>query len=73
MGCWGFRVIYYPFKFQFIIFVSHFFLNFLYFQDQRTMARFIMYAMCAADEALKDANWIPVEMEKKERTVFKYL
>lgn len=43
---------------------------FLYFQDQRTMARFIMYAMCAADEALKDANWIPVEVEKKERTVF---
>ncbi|KMZ74053.1 Beta-ketoacyl-ACP synthase [Zostera marina] len=36
--------------------------------DQRTMARFIMYAMCAADEALKDANWIPVEVEKKERT-----
>jgi len=33
------------------------------------MARFISYALCAADEALKDANWIPSEQDEKEKTV----
>lgn len=33
------------------------------------MARFIGYALCAAEEALKDANWMPTEPDQKERTV----
>lgn len=33
------------------------------------MTRFIAYALCAADEALKDSNWFPTEQEHKERTV----
>lgn len=33
------------------------------------MARFIAYALCAADEALHDANWLPTNLEQKERTV----
>lgn len=37
-------------------------------KDPRSMARFIAYALCSADEALRDANWIPEELEKKERT-----
>lgn len=38
-------------------------------QDHRSISRFIGYALCAADEALKDANWVPYEQEQKERTV----
>lgn len=38
-------------------------------QDHRSIARFIGYALCAADEALKDAKWMPTEQEEKERTV----
>ena len=38
-------------------------------QDHRSVARFIGYALCAADEALKDAKWAPTEQEQKERTV----
>lgn len=38
-------------------------------QEHRSIARFIGYALCAADEALKDANWMPTEPEHKERTV----
>ncbi|XP_076904700.1 3-oxoacyl-[acyl-carrier-protein] synthase, mitochondrial-like [Bidens hawaiensis] len=34
----------------------------------KSIARFISYALCAADEALKDANWIPSEQEDKENT-----
>lgn len=33
------------------------------------MARFIGYALCAAEEALKDANWMPTEHDQRERTV----
>lgn len=36
------------------------------------MSRFIAYALCAADEALKDANWLPSEQEDKEKTVNVY-
>ncbi|KAF5949966.1 hypothetical protein HYC85_011959, partial [Camellia sinensis] len=34
----------------------------------RSVARFIGYALCATDEALRDANWIPTEQEEKENT-----
>ncbi|XP_024967666.1 3-oxoacyl-[acyl-carrier-protein] synthase, mitochondrial [Cynara cardunculus var. scolymus] len=34
----------------------------------KSIARFISYALCAADEALRDANWIPSEQEEKEKT-----
>ncbi|KAF4352072.1 3-oxoacyl-[acyl-carrier-protein] synthase, mitochondrial [Cannabis sativa] len=37
-------------------------------KDHRSISRFIGYALCAADEALKDANWAPVEQDQKERT-----
>jgi hypothetical protein len=38
------------------------------FQD-KSVSGFISYALCATDEALRDANWLPSEDEKKERTV----
>lgn len=38
-------------------------------QEHRSISRFIGYALCAADEALKDANWSPTKQEEKERTV----
>lgn len=41
-------------------------------QEHRSVARFISYALCAADEALKDAKWVPTEQEQKERTVITY-
>ncbi|KAL3512606.1 hypothetical protein ACH5RR_025323 [Cinchona calisaya] len=37
-------------------------------KDHRSIARFIGYALCAADEALRDANWLPTEQDEKERT-----
>ncbi|RDY07645.1 3-oxoacyl-[acyl-carrier-protein] synthase, mitochondrial [Mucuna pruriens] len=37
-------------------------------KDNRSIARFIAYALCAADEALKDSSWFPTEQEDKERT-----
>ncbi|KAK9924434.1 hypothetical protein M0R45_032801 [Rubus argutus] len=37
-------------------------------KEYRSIARFIGYALCAADEALKDASWMPTEPEQKERT-----
>ncbi|XP_062152568.1 3-oxoacyl-[acyl-carrier-protein] synthase, mitochondrial isoform X2 [Alnus glutinosa] len=37
-------------------------------KEHRSIARFIGYALCAADEALKDAKWLPSEQEQKERT-----
>ncbi|KAK9284870.1 hypothetical protein L1049_024050 [Liquidambar formosana] len=37
-------------------------------KEHRSVAKFIGYALCAADEALKDANWVPTEEEHKERT-----
>lgn len=41
------------------------------FQDHRSISRFIAYALCSADEALKDANWWPDEAQK-ERTVITF-
>ncbi|XP_074365540.1 3-oxoacyl-[acyl-carrier-protein] synthase, mitochondrial [Apium graveolens] len=37
-------------------------------KDHRSMSRFIAYALCAAEEALRDANWLPSEQEDKEKT-----
>ncbi|KAL9360608.1 hypothetical protein Peur_048731 [Populus x canadensis] len=37
-------------------------------KENRSVSRFIGYALCAADEALKDAKWAPTEQEQKERT-----
>ncbi|KAL5985422.1 hypothetical protein ACLOJK_027406 [Asimina triloba] len=37
-------------------------------KDHRSIARFIAYALCSADEALRDAKWMPDDLEKKERT-----
>ncbi|CAL9079316.1 unnamed protein product [Musa textilis] len=37
-------------------------------KDHRSTSRFIAYALCSTDEALRDANWLPTEPEKKERT-----
>jgi len=37
--------------------------------QDKSISGFISYALCAADEALRDANWLPSEDEKKERTV----
>ncbi|PWA66521.1 beta-ketoacyl synthase [Artemisia annua] len=37
-------------------------------KHSKSIARFISYALCAADEALRDANWIPSEQEDKEKT-----
>ncbi|KAJ7960310.1 3-oxoacyl-[acyl-carrier-protein] synthase [Quillaja saponaria] len=37
-------------------------------KEHRSIARFIGYALCAADEALKDSKWLPTEQEQKDRT-----
>ncbi|GAV62417.1 ketoacyl-synt domain-containing protein/Ketoacyl-synt_C domain-containing protein [Cephalotus follicularis] len=37
-------------------------------KEHRSIARFISYALCAADEALNDAKWLPSDQEEKERT-----
>ncbi|OMP03162.1 hypothetical protein CCACVL1_02525 [Corchorus capsularis] len=37
-------------------------------EEHRSIARFISYALCAADEALEDAKWLPTEQEQKEKT-----
>ncbi|KAL9258848.1 3-oxoacyl-[acyl-carrier-protein] synthase, mitochondrial-like protein [Drosera capensis] len=37
-------------------------------KDQRSISRFIGYALCASDEALRDANWVANEQGEKERT-----
>uniref|UniRef100_A0A0D3BDC9 3-oxoacyl-[acyl-carrier-protein] synthase, mitochondrial n=2 Tax=Brassica oleracea var. oleracea TaxID=109376 RepID=A0A0D3BDC9_BRAOL len=36
--------------------------------NSKAIAKFIGYALCAADEALRDAEWLPTEEEEKERT-----
>jgi 3-oxoacyl-[acyl-carrier-protein] synthase II len=36
--------------------------------NSKAVANFIGYAVCAADEALRDAEWLPTEEEEKERT-----
>ncbi|KAL2227773.1 3-oxoacyl-[acyl-carrier-protein] synthase, mitochondrial [Sesamum indicum] len=37
-------------------------------KDHKSTARFISYALCAADEALRDANYMPTTQDEKERT-----
>src|SRR4051812_7044408 len=37
-------------------------------KDQRRVDDFILYAMAAADEAVKDAGWTPEGEEDRERT-----
>ncbi|GAB4855598.1 hypothetical protein Ancab_024219 [Ancistrocladus abbreviatus] len=37
-------------------------------KEHRSISRFIGYALCAADEALRDANWTALEPVQKERT-----
>ncbi|CAM6094797.1 unnamed protein product [Calypogeia fissa] len=37
-------------------------------QDQKRIAPFIAYALCASEEALSDAGWKPQELEARERT-----
>jgi 3-oxoacyl-[acyl-carrier-protein] synthase II len=37
-------------------------------QEQRRMGDFIIYALAAAEEALRDANWKPMSEEDRERT-----
>jgi len=37
-------------------------------KDQRRIDDFILYAMAAADEAVRDANWTPEDEESRERT-----
>ncbi len=37
-------------------------------KDQRRVDDFILYAMAAADEAVKDANWTPEDEHERERT-----
>lgn len=37
-------------------------------KDHRSIARFIAYALCSTNQALKDANWWPDELAQKERT-----
>ncbi|KAI5401087.1 hypothetical protein KIW84_065791 [Lathyrus oleraceus] len=37
-------------------------------KEHRSMTRFVAYALCAAEEALRDSNWFPTEQEHKERT-----
>ena len=37
-------------------------------KDQRRVDDFILYAMAAADEAVKDAGWTPEDEHERERT-----
>ncbi|KAK1297550.1 hypothetical protein QJS10_CPB15g01520 [Acorus calamus] len=37
-------------------------------KDHKSMSRFIAYALCASEEALRDANWLPSELDEKEKT-----
>ncbi|XP_051120222.1 3-oxoacyl-[acyl-carrier-protein] synthase, mitochondrial [Andrographis paniculata] len=39
----------------------------LHSKDHRSIARFISYALCAAEEALRDANYMPTQQDEKER------
>ena len=38
-------------------------------QDARKTAQFTQYAMAAAEEALRDANWLPTSHEQRDATV----
>jgi 3-oxoacyl-[acyl-carrier-protein] synthase II len=42
--------------------------KFVSLKDQKKMDRFIVYALAAADEALRQANWYPANEEERERT-----
>ncbi|KAH7861425.1 hypothetical protein Vadar_026002 [Vaccinium darrowii] len=37
-------------------------------KEDRSISRFVGYALCAANEALQDANWMPTDEEEKEKT-----
>ncbi|KAF7141518.1 hypothetical protein RHSIM_Rhsim06G0170000 [Rhododendron simsii] len=37
-------------------------------KEDRSISRFVGYALCAANEALRDANWMPTDEEEKEKT-----
>lgn len=37
-------------------------------KDQRKMDRYAMYALCAADQALRDADWYPATADAREQT-----
>ena len=37
-------------------------------KDRRRVDDFILYAMAAADEAVRDANWMPEDEDERERT-----
>ena len=37
-------------------------------KEQKKVDQFILYGIAAADEALKDAGWLPTEQEDQERT-----
>jgi 3-oxoacyl-[acyl-carrier-protein] synthase II len=37
-------------------------------KDQRKIDRFIIYALCAAEQAVKDSGWLPQDDEGRERT-----
>jgi len=37
-------------------------------KEQRKVDDFILYAMCAADQAVKDSGWTPEDAESRERT-----
>lgn len=43
--------------------------DYLHNQEHRSVSKFIGYALCATDEALRDSNWLPTEQNDKERTV----
>ncbi|KAE9457947.1 hypothetical protein C3L33_10154, partial [Rhododendron williamsianum] len=46
-----------------------FFIGDCFLLEDRSISRFVGYALCAANEALRDANWMPTEEEEKEKTV----
>lgn len=37
-------------------------------KDKKYLSRFISYALCASEEALKDASWFPEDSEEREKT-----
>ncbi|MFK5997367.1 MAG: beta-ketoacyl-ACP synthase II [Rhodobacterales bacterium] len=37
-------------------------------KERRKVDDFILYAMCAADQAVKDAGWMPEDQDSRERT-----
>ena len=41
-------------------------------QDHKSIAGFIAYALCSTNEALRDANWVPGELEKERMVLALY-